>query len=99
MFTVFAVSMSIPLLFMEFGRVMRRGWRLSSCGTAMEVEPPRAGMLLTNEEVVVVVVVLVPEVEATVVLLSKGKDEGREAGSSPSFGLKPLCRCVVVVPE
>lgn len=98
MFTVFAVSMSIPLLFMEFGRVMRRGWRLSSCGTAMEVEPPKAGMLLTNEEVVVVLV-LVPEVEATVVLLSKGKDEGREAGSSPSFGLKPLCRCVVVVPE
>lgn len=85
---------------MEFGRVMRRGWRLSSCGTAMEVEPPKAGMLLVNKEVVeVVVVVLVPEVEATVVLLSKGKDEGREAGSSPSFGLKPLCRCVVVVPE
>lgn len=89
MFTVFAVSMSIPLLFMEFGKVMRRGWRLSSCGTAIEVEPPKAGMLLVNEEVVVVVV-LVPEVEATVVLLSKGKDEGREAGSSPSFGLKPL---------
>lgn len=57
-------------------------------------------MLLVNKEVVEVVVeVLVPEVEATVVLLSKGKDEGREAGSSPSFGLKPLCRCVVVVPE
>ena len=84
---------------MEFGRVMRRGWRFSSCGTAMEVEPLKAGMLLVNEEVVVVVVVLVPEVEATVVLLSKGKDEGRELGGSPSFGLKPLCICVVVVPE
>lgn len=83
---------------MEFGSVMRRGWRLSNCGTAMEVEPPKAGMLLVNEEVVVVLV-LVPEVEATVVLLSKGKDKGKETGSSPSFGLKPLCRCVVVVPE
>lgn len=97
--TVFAVSKSIPLLFNEFESVMRRGWRLRSCGTAMDAEPPKAGMLLANE---VVVVVLVPEVDDNTLLLNGGKDEGKEVGNIPklvpSLGLKLLCKRVVVVP-
>lgn len=76
---------------------MRRGWRFKSCGTAMEVEPPRAGMVLTNVAEVVVVV-LVPEVDAAVLLPSDGKLDGREVGSRPNLGLKPLWMRVVVVP-
>lgn len=97
--TVFAVSKSIPLLLNEFESVTRRGWRLKSCGTAMDVEPPKAGMQLANE---VVVVVLVAEVDDNALLHNGGRDEGKEVGMCPklvpSLGLKLLCKCVVVVP-
>ncbi|MPC35756.1 hypothetical protein E2C01_029190 [Portunus trituberculatus] len=69
---------------------MRRGWRFSSCGTAMEVEPLKAGILLVNEVVVVVLVVLVPEVEATVVLLSRELDKASQEAENEDEEEEPV---------